>query len=134
MENIQQSLIELQKREDNSRELATLGEEDSVLGGGLDSQQPPGLAAATSGEKSEPQPFTGWGMTADSVKSCPVNLCQINVPDSDESVIVGKRDLSPARLRGFAPPHVDGGRVESTMKFKAPKKYNPANMEPTIRT
>ena len=68
MEKIQESLIELQRGEDDSRGLATIDEEDSFFGVGSDLLQPPGLTGTSSDEKSGPQPFTGWGMTADSVK------------------------------------------------------------------
>ena len=68
---------------------------------------------------------------ADNVRSFPVNPNQM-MSDGDESLIVEKCDLSPVRVRGFAPPHVDAGRLESTMKCKVPKNYNPVVREPTI--
>ena len=73
-------------------------------------------------------------MPVGSVKSFPVNPYNTNLSDSEELAIVGKCDLSPPWVRGFTPPHVDIGRNELTMKFKAPKSYNPVNQEPTIRT
>ena len=95
---------------------------------------PLGLTATTSGEKSGPQPFIGWGTTADSVKSFPENPNQMKDSDSDGSIVIEKRDLSPTMVRGFVSPNVNANRNESTMKFKEPKNYNPLLREPTICT
>ena len=62
-----------------------------------------------------------------------MNPDQLDKSDSEKSVVIEKRTLSPRMVRGFVPP-MGAVRQESTMKFKAPKNYNPAVREPTIRT
>ena len=150
MGKIQKSLYDLQKDEEEEQELAIPAESDSFFScmqgsqlqlgltvetsekGGL--SQPSTMISTTIGKAREILPHDQRDLTTESVQSFPVHTDPMKASDSDESIVVEKCDSSPARVRGFAPPHFDAGQNESTMKFKSPKNYNPAFQEPTIRT
>ena len=92
--------------------------------------RPPGLPGIFS-EEIHPQPSEEgkkrifhssleFGKTVDSVHSFPVNTDQLDKSDSEQSVVIEKRTLSPMKVEGFVPPFRNV-RQESTMKFKAPR-------------
>ena len=141
MERIQENLRDLQKGEKEEQELAIPAKTESFFSCVQRSQSQPELTFEASETGGSLQPFIVMGitigkerevlpqdqrdLTVDSVKSFLVHTNQIKDSDSDGSIEIEKHDLPLARVRGFAPPHFDGGRNESTMKFKTPKNYNP---------
>ena len=133
LKQIQESLCE--------EEEPMIPDSNPLLSRSSEFTKPPGLTESfgeeicpqSSGgnEKEKFHPFLEFGRTADSVHSFPVDLEQLNKSDSEQSVIIEKRTLSPRKVEGFVPRF---HQRESTMKFKAPRNYNPAIREPTIRT
>ena len=52
----------------------------------------------------------------------------------EESIVINRYDLPLAYVRDFRREPVEKARDESMIQFQAPKSFNLANWEPTLRT